>query len=88
VGQLFLDRDGGGLRHLLDGKAVHAGDLLELKLDDGTWLKGRYEWTFEGDTLPRFHLGLAGEPPGQPTDEGAIPIPTWAILRWPKDSRK
>lgn len=83
MGHLELTRDAGGLRHTLDGKAVHAGTTLEVQLEDGKWIEGRYEWNYEGDTLPRFHLGLAGEPPGPPTDEGALKLPTWAILRWP-----
>jgi len=72
MGNLVLEQDSGGLRHTLEGKAVHAGEVLELAMEDDKWIQGRYEWTFQGDSLPRFYLGLAGEPPGPPTDEGAL----------------
>ena len=88
MSHLELDRQSGGLRHFLEGKAVHAGSTLELKLEDGQWIAGRYEWNFQGDSLPRFYLGLAGEPPGPPSDEGALLLPTWAILRWPNKTGK
>lgn len=31
MGSLELHKEDGGLRHLLDGKPVHAGEILELK---------------------------------------------------------
>lgn len=86
-GHLELVSEGAdGLRHSLAGRAVHAGDTLELKLSDGTWLLGRYEWDFHGDSLATFHVGLAGEPVNSERDEGAIRIQNWAILRWPPRS--
>ena len=87
MGNLVLEHEPDGLRHTLDGKAVHAGEVLELALEDGKWIEGRYEWNFQGDSLPRLYLGLAGEPPGPRTDEGALLLPNWATLRWPPRSR-
>ena len=41
---LELQVEAGGLRYYLSGKPIHAGELLELLLDDGRWVLGRYEW--------------------------------------------
>lgn len=42
-GVLQLHDGVGGVRHYLDGKPVHCGAALELELETGAWLHGRYE---------------------------------------------
>jgi hypothetical protein len=66
-----------GYRHYLNGRAVHAGTLLELLTDSG-WLLGRYEWSFRRERSPYLVIN----------DEcsQAISIDTDAILRWPHAS--
>lgn len=45
AGGNFTFRSGSpGERYYLDGQGVHAGDLLEMRLDDGAWTHVRYEW--------------------------------------------
>jgi hypothetical protein len=60
---------------------VHAGAGVELQLEDGHWIGGRYESSWlaneKGRTLvPMFHFGLGG---GAGV---AIRIPDSAVLRW------
>jgi hypothetical protein len=40
-------------RHYLAGEPIHCGDILELCVD-GTWIRGRYEWTGKPADLPTF----------------------------------
>ncbi len=90
-GNLELREDAGGLRHFLDGKPVHAGDILDLLLPDGAWLPGRYEWDFEPGSEPWFYFPLGGEwegrqklnPDVEPV-QARIRLPENAVLRWPK----
>jgi hypothetical protein len=49
---LELRREVGGLRHYLSGEPIHAGELLELQLDDGKWALGRYEWNYRQQDRP------------------------------------
>jgi hypothetical protein len=61
-------------RHFIDGQEVHCGDLLELQLDDGAWVLGRYEWNPVLDDGPTFSLG-----------DGAVPLTAGAsVVPWPK----
>ena len=87
--QLLLARDDGGPRHLLDGRPVHAGAVLELLAHDGRWLSVRYEWAWD-DSPPTAHLAL-GAPP-QALRQGLEPVvsfalPSRAVLRWPPDRK-
>lgn len=75
---LILEREEGGLRHYLDGRDVHAGDVLELQKADGSWVLGRYEWTFREGARPAFYLD-DGEP---------VFLSSADVLRWPDTSRR
>lgn len=77
MGQLRMGEDEGGPRMFLDGKPVHCGDGLELLLDDGVWLPGRYE-TSGGK--PVFYIGLDG---GGRRLQAPILLPPTAVLAWP-----
>ena len=78
-GELKLGMDGGGLRHSLDGRAVSAGTPLDLQLEDGTWLAGTYEWSFDEAKPPFLSIRVAG------TEEPAtLRLPARATLRWPE----
>jgi hypothetical protein len=94
-GRLELGDESGGLRHFLLGRAVHAGDGLELLLADGRWLLGRYENARGEDFLrPLFHFDLpctaappewAGAVPRSTTDlEAMVELAPAACLRWPR----
>lgn len=74
---LELKREAGGLRYYLAGKPVHAGELLEVLLHDGSWALGRYEWNYLPDSFPWFIVE---------TESGdAIDLnPERSRLRWPQ----
>jgi hypothetical protein len=79
-------RDAGGLRHFLNGRPVHASSILELLVDDGLWLRFRYEWAYEAGKPARAHVALGVPDPAR--DQGVNPVvdfdlPPRAILRWP-----
>jgi hypothetical protein len=77
MGHLELRTDDGGLRHYLEGEPVSAGAVLEVRKYDGSWVAGRYEWSWRPDELPQFYTdGLA---------EFGLParISSADILRWP-----
>lgn len=80
AGRLVLGTDAGGLRHFVDGQPVHAGYVLEVELEDGTWVQMRYEWNFTRDAPPVFYLALAGPAVAKVT------LPESARLRWPVGS--
>lgn len=80
-GRFELVRQSSGLRHFLAGSPVHAGDGLEIQLEGGVWVAGRYEWSFLEGTRPPLYVGIAGG--GQVSFE----IPEAALLRWPSTDR-
>ncbi len=73
MSHLILSGDGGGFRYLLDGKPVHAGDLLKVKLTSKAWLPVRFE-TDEGH--PVFYVGIDGC-----EDQAKLILPPDASLR-------
>ena len=82
---LILGRSDGGQRHYLDGRPVHAGDVLQLLLADDHWLPVRYEWSWD-DKPPRAYAALGA--PAQAARQDQQPLiefslPPRAILRWP-----
>ena len=76
-GELELGRDSGGLRHYLNGRSVSAGSRLHLLTHIG-WLPGRYEWTFNPEHTPTFHLAL----PGCGSHQVSVCLPQGARLAW------
>jgi hypothetical protein len=76
---LELRTEAGGLRYYLAGKPIHAGELLELLLDDGRWMLGRYEWNYRKEDSPWFYLD---------TESGkAVDLNTErSLLRWPNSN--
>ncbi len=81
-GHLVLTEDAGGHRHELDGRPVHAGDELELQLSGGTWIAGRYEWTYDQAKPAVFVIPLMGAQ-GRSGEPGFLPLPESAVLQWP-----
>jgi hypothetical protein len=85
--QLILGRDGGGQRHFLDGRPVHAGSSLELLLGEAGWVRVRYEWSWQPDARPTAHLALGVPAPARDLADGPVvsfALPERAILRWPQ----
>lgn len=68
----LIDQGAAGLRHILDGLEVHAGDVLELQTGTG-WRLGRYEWTFRRSDLPVLYWD----------DQRGVVIRDGDELRWP-----
>jgi hypothetical protein len=44
VGTLMVREDGSGRWHDLEDKRVQVDDILEIRMPDGSWRSGRYEW--------------------------------------------
>jgi len=66
-----------GDRYYLDGQGIHAGDLLEMQLDDGAWQHVRYEYTWNpnGQTLEVIlHF----------QEDRGIRLPVNGRFRWPR----
>lgn len=83
---LVLAEDGGGRRHFLAGRPVHAGAGLELRLRDDVWVRIRYEWSWRADEAPRGYLALGGrgEALGWEPEAVEFKLPERAELRWPE----
>jgi len=60
---LELVQESSGPRHYLDGRPVHAGDVLQLAIGDFAgrllFVRVRYEWSFRADKEPVFYLPIA-----------------------------
>lgn len=78
-GHLVLHSDGKVLQHMLEGKRVKTGDVLEVYLADGHRLVVRYEWDGVRLHAPVFHCRLSGT-----LEEAELSLPSDAILRWPR----
>lgn len=86
AGVLVSSRDGGGRRHFLLDKPVHAGAGLDLLMPSGKWLPVRYESRFE-PFRARFFMGIG---PAMKDNEGKLhvvhdaelTVPADAIFRW------
>ena len=66
----------GGLRYYLAEKPIHAGEMLEMLLDDGSWALGRFEWTYRKEEWPWFYVDTES---GDTIDLN----PERSRLRWP-----
>lgn len=55
-GQILVGPDGGGLRHFVEGRPIHAGSAIDIKFGKG-WISGRYEWGYTKDSPIRIHAG-------------------------------
>jgi hypothetical protein len=96
MSKLEFWRDGETPRHYLDGRPVSVGDTLELSLSGGRWLRVRYRWNGEEDTLPVFSVVLGGawelrqlrDPNAvEKAPEAVIRLELEdAVLRWPVTS--
>jgi len=88
--QLILARDSGGERHFLNGRPVHAGSALELKLQE-TWVKVIYESSWSSGLTATASLLLGG--PAEAERQGDTPLvsfalPPRAVLRWPQNGQR
>lgn len=73
---LELRRDDGGWRHYIADAAIHSGDTIQVRFPGATWVRGRYEWSFNPKELPRVYFALPG------CDEPAMMVlPPGADLR-------
>lgn len=71
----------GGPRNYLDGKPMHAGEILEVELSDGSWTTARYEYSWnkrEGEFQAYFLISKAG------SDDEEVVLRAESIpCRWP-----
>lgn len=71
---LKLTEVDGVWRHVLEERAVHAGNILEFySMGEGAWLLGRYEWSGVPDDQAWFHAHSGKD----------IPLSEASIVRWP-----
>jgi hypothetical protein len=84
--ELELRRSGGGeLAHYLGGRKVERGAELELLLDGGVWLRGRYEWNGTEARWAGLRVALGGlhvSAPGAWRPAAVLALNPEAILRW------
>lgn len=79
MANLVIGDDGAGPRHYLMGKAVHAGNSLEMLTDAG-WQLVRYEAEWTDDSLTARLLL---------PDEGELASPGPDVeLRWPSAAKE
>src|SRR5262249_45823619 len=76
-GQFTFTRRSPGDRYFLNGNPIHAGDLLEMRLDDGAWQRVRFEWN------PKFHE----KPILCFDDERTMTLAEDKCFRWPGKER-
>jgi hypothetical protein len=84
--ELELLEDFGQRRHWLQGRAVSNGTQLELRLADGTWLLGTYEWSGMAARWPglRVRLHVRQEPENGRPIYAVMAMPPQAIVRFPE----
>lgn len=73
------ERDGDeGFRHYLDGRGVHCGEVVEVRLHGDRWCPARFELEHRhGERTPVFFVALGG------TGASAkLLLPFDADLRW------
>jgi len=73
---LELRREAGGLRYYLDGRGIHAGDLLERRRDNGAWEAVRFEWNYRADDPPQLWFA----------EDDAYDLTEGTRLRWIRKS--
>jgi hypothetical protein len=79
TGELRFRYGSPGLRYYLCGEPVHAGDVLEMRLDDGAWTCIRFEWNPAAkQALPVLCFD----------DQSAMNLPEEARFRWLKRIEK
>jgi hypothetical protein len=74
---LVLGIEAGERRHFLVDRVVDRGSVLELRLADGGWIAGTYEWSLREGDPPSLRISFEGG------GEHAIPLPPTAVFRWP-----
>lgn len=87
--RLELRQEVSGMRYYVEGRGVHAGDILELRLFtegvDGApkWVSGRYEWNYQSGKMPTFHIFVGWYQTvtkREYEEDGREPSPAQAVL--------
>ena len=93
MGRLELRRsDAGIMVYTLEEEPVHPGRDVQLLLEGGVWITGRFEWTGERESPPRLHVTCGGPWEAMSMEGDTLPIPSEikfdvprdALLRWPE----
>jgi hypothetical protein len=84
-GRLELRDVGGQSQHVLHDRVLARGDVIELLLSDGYWLRGQYEWSGLPARWPGLRVELGG--PWQKTQVERPPAAVLAlhpdaVVRW------
>lgn len=81
MGRLELKWELGGPRNYLAGKPLHAGEVLDVELDDGSWVPARYEYHWDR-RASRFESTFWIIPNWLHPDE-EVALSTERLCRWP-----
>ncbi len=69
-------------RYALNGQILQPGDAIEVRLADGAWLPGTFDWNGNPTRWPAVRVVLAGHGgvPGRP-NTGVMALQPGSILR-------
>ena len=90
---LSLKEGAEGWGYHLQGDPLRPGQDIELLLEGGVWILGRFEWSGRKEDSPTLHLSCGGAWEDLADPESAtypIPpeisfrLPQGALLRWPR----
>jgi hypothetical protein len=77
----------GNRKHYLQGRVVVAGDVVEVLLADGQWLRGEYQWNGRESSWPGLRVPLGGPWVERGYDNrplaAVISVHPDACMRWP-----
>ena len=84
----IIEHDSPNRHYTLEGERLAEGTLLEMLLEDGSWLRGRFDGVGEEAQVPRLLIALGGargatiniDVPKEATLRRASPQ---AELKWP-----
>lgn len=90
--RLAIKPEPGGFTCYLGDIPVFPGQDLEICLEGGVWLLGRFEWNHEPRVRPRLNVCCGGEWEDMDPETSTFPIPPEisfeiprdALLRWPQ----
>ena len=85
---LELHGAAGQREHVLQNRPLRRGDVIEVLLSNGYWLRGQYDWSGNEARWAGLRIELGGPPPRrsdwQPPPAGVIALHPDAIARWPR----
>ena len=86
--KLELRGTDGSRRHYLQGRPVVSGDIVEVLLENGQWLRGEYQWNGRESSWAGLRVSLGGPwvergYDGRPL-AAVLSVHPDACMRWPR----